>query len=52
MIKETNYKWTPENGWVVECEDEIVKIIIEETLKEATRTINFEEYLNQNKEDE
>ena len=50
MSKETNYKWKPENGWVVESEDEILKIIVEETLEEVNRTINFQEYLNQNKD--
>lgn len=51
MNKETNYKWTSENGWVVESEDEILKIIVEETLEEVNRTINFQEYLNQNKDE-
>ena len=43
MSKEVNYKWIPKKGWVVESEDE--------TLKEVGRTINFQEYLNQNKDE-
>ena len=52
MSKEENYKWVPKKGWVVESEDETLKMIVEETLKEASRTINFQEYINQNNDDE
>ena len=52
MSKEVNYKWIPKKGWVVESEDETLKMWMEETLKEVDRTINFQEYLKQNKEDE
>ena len=51
MIEEVNYKWVPKKGWVVESEDETLKMVVEETLKEASRTINFQEYINQNKDE-
>ena len=51
MSKEVNYKWIPKKGWVVESEDETLKMVVEETLKEVGRTINFQEYLNQNKDE-
>ena len=51
MSKEVNYKWIPKKGWVVESEDETLKMVVEETLKEVNRTINFQEYLNQNKDE-
>ena len=51
MSKEENYKWIPKKGWVVESEDETLKMWMEETLKEVDRTINFQEYLNQNKDE-
>ena len=35
----------------VESEDETLKMVVEETLKEVDRTINFQEYLNQNKDE-
>ncbi len=50
-MKEVNYKWVPKKGWVVESEDETLKMVVEETLKEVDRTINFQEYLNQNKDE-
>ena len=50
-MKEVNYKWVHKKGWVVESEDETLKMVVEETLKEVDRTINFQEYLNQNKDE-
>ncbi len=52
MSKEVNYKWVPKKGWVVESEDETLKMVVEETLKEVNRTISFQEYLNQNKDEQ
>jgi hypothetical protein len=44
---EVNYKWVVGKGWVVESENEQLKIMVEENLKEVDRTINFQVYLDQ-----
>ena len=44
-MEEVNYKWVIGQGWVVESENEQLKLMVEETLKEVDRTINFQEYL-------
>ena len=44
-MDEVNYKWVIGQGWVVESENEQLKLMVEETLKEVDRTINFQEYL-------
>jgi len=46
-MEEVNYKWVIGQGWVVESENEQLKLIVEETLKEVDRTINFQEYLDE-----
>jgi len=46
MIEKVNYKWVVGQGWVVESENEELKLMVEETLKEVDRTINFQEYLD------
>jgi hypothetical protein len=45
-MEEVNYKWVIGQGWVVESENEELKLMVEETLKEVDRTINFQEYLD------
>ena len=45
--EEVNYKWVIGQGWVVESENEQLKLMVEETLKEVDRTINFQEYLDE-----
>ena len=45
-MEEVNYKWVIGQGWVVESENEQLKLMVEETLKEVDRTINFQEYLD------
>ena len=47
-MDEVNYKWVIGQGWVVESENEQLKLMVEETLKEVDRTINFQEYLKEN----
>ncbi len=44
---EVNYKWVIGQGWVVESENEQLKLMVKETLKEVDRTINFQEYLDE-----
>lgn len=44
---EVNYKWVIGQGWVVESENEQLKLMVEETLKEVDSTINFQEYLDE-----
>jgi hypothetical protein len=34
-------------SWIVESENEQLKIMVEETLKEVDRTISFQEYLDE-----
>jgi hypothetical protein len=46
-MEEVNYKWVIGQGWVVESENEQLKLMVEETLKEVDRTINFQEYLDE-----
>ena len=46
-MEEVNYKWVIGKGWVVESENEQLKIMVEETLKEVDRTISFQEYLDE-----
>ena len=46
-MDEVNYKWVIGQGWVVESENEQLKLMVEETLKEVDRTINFQEYLDE-----
>ena len=46
-MEEVNYKWFIGQGWVVESENEQLKLMVEETLKEVDRTINFQEYLDE-----
>ena len=45
-MEEVNYKWVIGQGWVVESENEHLKNMVEETLKEVDRTINFQDYLD------
>ena len=40
MSKEVNYKWIPKKGWVVESEDETLKMVVEETLKKKFKQLN------------
>jgi hypothetical protein len=46
-MEEVNYKWVIGQGWVVESENEQLKLMVEETLKEVDSTINFQEYLDE-----
>ena len=46
-MEEVNFKFVIGQGWVVESENEQLKIIVEETLKEVDRTIRFQEYLDE-----
>jgi len=46
-MDEVNYKWVIGQGWVVESENGQLKLMVEETLKEVDRTINFQEYLDE-----
>jgi hypothetical protein len=46
-MEEVSYKWVIGKGWVVESENEHLKLMVEENLKEVDRTINFQEYLNE-----
>jgi len=46
-MDEVNYKWVIGQGWVVESENEQLKLMVEETLKEVDSTINFQEYLDE-----
>ena len=46
-MEEVNFKLVIGQGWVVESENEQLKIIVEETLKEVDRTIRFQEYLDE-----
>ena len=46
-MEEVNYKWVIGQGWVVESENGQLKLMVEETLKEVDRTINFQEYLDE-----
>ena len=46
-MEQVNYKWVIGKGWVVESENEQLKVRVEETLKEVDRTINFQEYLDE-----
>jgi hypothetical protein len=46
-MEEVNYKWVIGQGWVVESENEQLKLMVKETLKEVDRTINFQEYLDE-----
>jgi hypothetical protein len=50
-MEEVNYKWVIGQGWVVESENEQLKLMVEETLKEVDRTINFQEYLDESSDD-
>jgi hypothetical protein len=45
-MQEVNYKWIIGQGWVVESENEQLKNMVEETLKEVDRTISFQDYLD------
>jgi hypothetical protein len=45
-MEEVNYKWVIGQGWDVVSENEQLKLMVEETLKEVDRTINFQEYLD------
>ena len=46
-MEEVSYKWVIGKGWVVESENEQLKLMVEENLKEVDRTINFQEYLDE-----
>jgi hypothetical protein len=46
-MEEVNYKWVIGKGWVVESENEQLKLMVEETLKEVDKTISFQEYLDE-----
>ena len=46
-MEEVNYKWLIGQGWVVESENEQLKNMVEETLKEVDRTISFQDYLDE-----
>jgi hypothetical protein len=46
-MEEVNYKWVIGKGWVVESENEQLKLMVKETLKEVDATINFQEYLDE-----
>ena len=46
-MEEVNFNFVIGQGWVVESENEQLKIIVEETLKEVDRTIRFQEYLDE-----
>ena len=46
-MEQVNYKWVIGQGWVVESENERLKLMVEETLKEVDKTINFQEYLDE-----
>ena len=47
IMEEVNYKCVIGKAWVVESENEQLKIMVEETLKEVDRTISFQEYLDE-----
>ena len=46
-MEEVNYKWVIGKGWDVESENEQLKLMVEETLKEVDKTISFQEYLDE-----
>jgi hypothetical protein len=46
-MEEVNYKWVIGKGWVVKSENEQLKLMVEETLKEVDKTISFQEYLDE-----